>query len=515
MRVIAISNQKGGCGKTTISINLAASMAREGRRTLLLDLDPQSHCALGLSVPEEQIQFSTTDLLAGRKDVAFDRVVWQISGNFDLAPSRLDLHRLEAEFGGQPDGKRRLAGVLEGVRDRYDVVIVDTPPNVGFLTGNALLAADEVVVPVDTGYFSLHGLAKQLDTLEPINSLRERPLVVRILANLYDVRTKLAREILAELRRRHEAQLMATFINFNTKLKESVSFGQPISEYDPASSGCRDFQHLARELLSKAPAPAASVPQDLLKRAEDLAEKASALLATSKPLFGPSSARVEELVSETSAAAQSESKVPRSEETHIVAAERHESAATSDAPVKAAGASVAQAAPFANAGRADRPEALEVQSGRVGLPDERTAASDPRSDRIDAGGRALERTVPVTSERRVVDHQAIQRRIEMAYGVHETVEGVSFALRAPGAVSVRLAGDFNGWSAVATPLRQSGGGEGFSVILPLDPGRYRYRYVIDGVWRNDPHNPHMEANPFGQMDNVVEVTSSSPAVTAT
>jgi len=409
MRIIAVANQKGGCGKTTIVINLAACLAREGQRTLAVDLDPQGHCAL--AVPEEQIEVNIADMLITDSSECppdLSRVTWQISSNYDLIPSRLDLSTLEQRLAGVPGRETRLSSALETVREKYDFVLIDTPPTVGYLTQSALCAADEVIVPVDTGYFSLHGLSKQLDTIREMRAAYDWTLTVRILANLYDVRTKLAREILAELRKRHGDAMFTSFVNFNTKLKESCSLGQPITEYDPASSGCRDMVRLARELISlKVPEPATVPPvaevqaeDGLVQRAEALAADANKLLATTQTLLGP-----------------------------------------------------------------DRP-ATQAQ------------------------------TAPTPEE--------TERKIEMIYGPQPVEDGVLFIVQAAGAKDVRLAGDFNGWNANLTPmepLRE----DTFQAQLPLAPGAYRYRYVIDGRWERDPANERAEMNPYGDLNSVVEV----------
>ncbi|MFQ6048807.1 MAG: ParA family protein, partial [Phycisphaerae bacterium] len=157
MRTIAIANQKGGCGKTTVAINLSACLAKEGRRTLLVDMDPQSHCAIGLAVPEEQIELSIADVLLGGPEqppVELSRIIWQIATNFDLAPSRIDLAGFEQRMAGAEDRDRRLQQALAGLAEPYEFVVIDCPPHVGLLTFNALRAADEVIVPVDTGYFA-------------------------------------------------------------------------------------------------------------------------------------------------------------------------------------------------------------------------------------------------------------------------------------------------------------------------------------------------------------------------
>ncbi len=403
MRTIAIANQKGGCGKTTVSINLAACLAREGRRTLLVDMDPQSHCALGLAVPEDQIEIGIQDVLMHRRNgekIDISRCIWQITANFDLAPSTTALSQFELASGSLPDAEARLGDALASVTDRYDFALIDCPPHIGMLTLSAFQAASEVIIPVDTGYFSLQGLTKQLETLETVRAGRQHPLEIRVLANLYDVRTKLGREILNELKRKYGHLMCHTFINFNTKLREGASFGQPITEYDPNSMGYRDFARLARELIS-AGGPE-MVPTAILRQADDLAERAEKLLATSKPLFGKGGFQ----------------------------------------------------------------EALDG--------------------------------VPSTPEQ-------VQQKIEHIYGVHKTDEGVVFATQAPGANTVALAGDFNNWQPEATPMERNGDGASFVALLPLPPGRYRYRYVVDGQWKSDPNNEYVESNPFGELNSVVEV----------
>jgi chromosome partitioning protein len=252
MRTIAIINQKGGCGKTTVSINLAAALASKGNRTLLVDMDPQSHCAVGLAVPEEQIEHSVYDVLIGTgrgEPMRINEILWQICERFELAPSSIDLAAFEQQMNGVTDRENCLKKVLNVIRDDYDYVIVDCPPSVSLLTFNALRAATDVIVPVEMGYFSLHGLSKQLETLSILCKQCEQKINVMVLASMYDIRTKMGREILAELKKHFSAKMFKTVVNFNTKLKEAASLGQPISEYDPASKGYRDFLTLADELI--------------------------------------------------------------------------------------------------------------------------------------------------------------------------------------------------------------------------------------------------------------------------
>jgi chromosome partitioning protein len=252
MRIIAIVNQKGGCGKTTVSINLASAFAGVGQRTLLVDMDPQSHCAVGLAVPEEQIEQSIYDVLISKsrnEPIKMTEILWQISDRLELAPASIDLSAFEQQMAGIAERECCLKNALSEVRNEYDYVIIDCPPAVSLLTFNALRAATDVIVPVETGYFSLHGLSKQLETLNILCKRCNQHVGVKVLASMYDVRTKMAREILAELRRHFTDKMLRTVVNFNTKIKEASSFGQPISEYDSASKGQKDFRSLAEEVI--------------------------------------------------------------------------------------------------------------------------------------------------------------------------------------------------------------------------------------------------------------------------
>jgi len=252
MRTIAVVNQKGGCGKTTISINLASALALAGQKVLLVDMDPQSHCAVGLAVPEEQIEQSIYDVMISRsrnEPIKLTEILWQISDKLELAPASIDLSAFEQQMAGITERESCLKEALEEVKDQYDYTIVDCPPAVGLLTFNALRAASDVIVPVETGYFALHGLSKQLETLSILCKRCSQQVDVRVLASMYDIRTKMAREILGELRGHFGDKMFKIVVNFNTKIKEASSFGQPISEYDSTSKGYKDFHLLAEEVL--------------------------------------------------------------------------------------------------------------------------------------------------------------------------------------------------------------------------------------------------------------------------
>jgi len=290
MRTIAIVNQKGGCGKTTISINLASALAEAGQRTLLVDLDPQSHCAVGLAVPEEQIEQSIYDVLISHsrnEPLKLTEILWEITEHLELAPSSIDMSAFEQQMTGVHEREDCLKNILAGVQNDYDYVVVDCPPAVGLLTFNALRAATDVVVPVETGYFSLHGLSKQLETLSILCQRCSQSINVKVLTSMYDIRTKMAREILGELRTHFADKMFKTTVNFNTKLKEAASFGQPISEYDPASKGHCDFRSLAEEIIAAQP------QQQRRQIIESLTDELQAISATAEQLLERSKPRIQ------------------------------------------------------------------------------------------------------------------------------------------------------------------------------------------------------------------------------
>src|SRR5438045_1458064 len=289
MRIIAIINQKGGCGKTTTGINLAACLARLGQKTLLVDMDPQGHCGVGLAVPEDQIERTIYDCLiepSDGKTAKLSEIVWQIASDFDLAPANIKLAAFEQIFAGRPGREDRLLRAIADVKDSYEWCIIDCPPGVGLLTFNALRACDEVVVPVETGFFSLHGLAKMMETLEVMKERCHKDILIRVLPTLYDTRTKLAREVLSELRSKFRDYLMESTVNFNPKLKEAASFGQRITEYDPGSRGYKDFVNLARELMGHKPVEVEQTPSEKLSRPAELVQRAKQLAQLTNFQFG-------------------------------------------------------------------------------------------------------------------------------------------------------------------------------------------------------------------------------------
>ncbi len=247
MRVIAIVNQKGGCGKTTTAINLAACLAAQSRNVLLIDLDPQAHATLGLSIKPEEAERGMYEVLVG--EASLDEVISPVLPNLSLAPSNIALSAIEQFLAGTPERERQLAARLAALGDRFDYVLIDCPPSVGLLTFNALIACQEALVPVETSFFSLQGVVKLSETIKLISEKIGHDISIRVLPTKFDRRAGYAKEVLAKIREQFSAVTMATTINLNDKLREAVSLGLPITEYAPDSAGFKDYMALARELV--------------------------------------------------------------------------------------------------------------------------------------------------------------------------------------------------------------------------------------------------------------------------
>jgi chromosome partitioning protein len=357
MRTLAIVNQKGGCGKTTTAVNLAGCLAEVGERVLLVDLDPQAHATLALGIDPESVDENLYEVLAepagspGSTRLAAILRPW--SEHLHVAPSGIVLSALEQKLAAEraEDRTQRLERALACVADRYDWALIDCPPNVGVLTFNALRASREVIVPLETSEFALHGVQKLLETIALLEARIGHDLAVRILPTLYDGRTRYARETLAAIRDRFGELCFDTVIRANVRLREAVRRGRPIVAFAPGANGAQDYGALAVE-LSLTPPP-------------------------------------------------------------------------------------------------DAPSA---------------SATPPRE--------------------------------------------VVIQFRDDDAADVRIAGDFNGWvpdRGVRSSLRAEGGERVWTKILQLPPGRYHYRYVVDGEWREDPGNPLRAPGPSGAPSSVLVV----------
>jgi chromosome partitioning protein len=252
MRRIAIANQKGGCGKTTTAVCLALCLKDMGKKVLVTDMDPQGSTTQSLFPDRESIEHTIYDLLVDSDSVPVSRVITNIDSDLDLLPANVVLSTAEQILAGKDQREERLKRVLDGIGDHYDFVIIDSPPNVGLLTFNALMAADEVIIPVDPSLFSLQGVSRVTEALDLLENVNGHKTTYRVLATMYDSRTRISRELLSALRASYEDSSFRTIIRSNITLKESTGFGVPITHYR-GSRGFYDYRSLANEILGNNP----------------------------------------------------------------------------------------------------------------------------------------------------------------------------------------------------------------------------------------------------------------------
>lgn len=353
--IIAVSNQKGGCGKTTTAVNLAASLAALGHRTLLIDLDPQTHASHALGIRTDHLQLSIYNVLTDRADKKqfMESVILPFDRNFDVAPGHVLLTTIEQEFVDKNQAVCKLKEVLTHMAFPYQAVVIDCPPSLGFLTFNALEAADLVIVPVDLGWFSLMGVGKLLSMIELIRVKTNHTPRVLALPTMVDLRSLFAKHMIEQVREAFKENIFDRAIRSNVACREAQARGLPVRSYKPEARAAEDYDALAREIVERFP--------------------------------------IEE--------------------------------------------------------REEAPEA------------------------------------PTEARPRIRD----------------------FGLAAPEAKGVYLVGDFNGWRiGEESKLWDCGKGQWQKrVILP--PGRYRYKFVIDGKWVPDPLNTLAEPNPYGGVDSILEI----------
>jgi chromosome partitioning protein len=370
MRSIAVINQKGGCGKTITAINLSAFLAREQRKVLLIDMDPQGHATLGLQTDSTRPARTVSDvLLRGMHGgPGLQDVVRPVLTNLDLVPADILLSAVPERLSGVFGRETMLAEALAEVGSGYHYAIIDCPPNVGLLTFNALMASSEAIIPMDPSFFSLHGIAMLLETLQVLSRDTGHVIAHQALVTLFSGRSEFMNEVVGNIRKHMGDRTFRTVIRFSVKLAEAASHGVPISEYCKRSAGFEDYQALAREVMQ---------PDSEMRAIESQ--------------------------------------------------------------------------------RQSRSEEAEMER----VLDEFRAPSAP---------------IP-------------------------TRRGVIFTLRAPEAHSVQVAGDFNHWEPAGNEMQFRGGV--WQKVLPLAPGRYRYRYVVDGRWQPDPMNSYSEPSSYGDYDSVI------------
>ena len=252
-KVIAIANQKGGVGKTTTAINLAASLAAAEHSTLLLDIDPQANCTSGVGLEEREINASIYEVLIGEVS-ASEAVITTEMPFLDVVPSHINLVGAEIEMIDEMQREKILNNTLSRVRKKYDFVVIDCPPSLGLLTLNSLTAADSVLIPVQAEYFALEGLGQLLNTIKIVRQHLNPDLEIEgVLLTMFDTRLNLSNQVAQEVRRYFGENVFETIVKRNVRLSEAPSFGEPAILYEASSTGAKNYMALAREILDNNP----------------------------------------------------------------------------------------------------------------------------------------------------------------------------------------------------------------------------------------------------------------------
>lgn len=355
MRTIAITNQKGGCGKTTTAINLSACLALIKRKVLLIDLDPQSHASIGLDIKVEELEKSIYDVFSESNRKSLDDVIVVIDHNFDLAPSQLILSAVEQELAGKVGRESLLVRSIQSMKREYDYIIIDCPPNLGFLTFNALMACREVLIPIEMSIFSLQGVARLLEIIEIMRVEYGHEVKTKALATICRTRTLFANEVLKNIEQHFEKNVYRTVIHDTVRLKEAAGFGLPIHKYNKNCRGTEDYMELASEAIAE--------------------EKK-----------------------------------------------------------------------------------LDV------------------------------------------------RKTSLQLGPQQIDEGVLFRFYDPVAQNVRIAGDFSNWKPVENIMVQQKGNKVWKGTVHLKPGKYQYKFVVDGEWKIDPYNPEVITSDVGVSNSLLVIS---------
>ncbi|MEM6892459.1 MAG: AAA family ATPase [Bacteroidota bacterium] len=250
-KIIAIANQKGGVGKTTTTVNLAASLGVLEKRVLLIDADPQANATSGLGIEVDSVEKGTYQLL--EHTMGLDEVIIPTdSPNVDLIPAHIDLVAIEIELVDKDNREYMLKEALGSIGDRYDFILIDCAPSLGLLTLNALTAADSVMIPIQCEYFALEGLGKLLNTVKSVQKIHNNDLDIEgMLLTMYDSRLRLSNQVVEEVKKHFADMVFDTIIQRNVRLSEAPSYGESIIKYDASSKGATNYLNLANEILKK------------------------------------------------------------------------------------------------------------------------------------------------------------------------------------------------------------------------------------------------------------------------
>ncbi len=380
MKIISIANQKGGCGKTTTSINLASTLGVNGQKILLIDLDPQAHATLGLNVNDQNSLYNCISKLTPHK-LKIKSIIKKVDTNFDIVPSNVLVGTLEQELADEIGRELKLTEIINEIKDLYDYILIDCPPSLGFLTVNAIRASDEIIIPVETSRFSMQGVDHLMDIANLIRERLNHPVKAKVLITMFDSRLRHSFTMLGKMKEKFSGYLFDTIVHVNVKLKEAAVMGEAVIKYDKYCRGTKDYMCLAREILT-------------LDRHPNLPE------VKQPPKQEPAI------------------------ETPAVVAESYQ-------------------------------------------PSER-----------------MEALIAKESE--------------------EFLGATAFILKAPQAKSVYVTGSFNDWS-LDESCRMSNNDGVWSLKVNLKPGVYKYQFIVDGKWQEDPANTSIERNSFGDINSLIEV----------
>jgi len=252
-KIIAIANQKGGVGKTTTSVNLAASLGVLEKKVLLIDADPQANATSGLGIDVETVEIGTYQLIE-HSNSAREAIIKTNTPNLDIIPSHIDLVAIEIELVDKEAREYMLKKALQEIKNDYDFILIDCAPSLGLLTLNALTAADAVIIPIQCEYFALEGLGKLLNTIKSVQKIHNPGLDIEgLLLTMYDSRLRLSNQVVEEVQKHFNDMVFKTIIQRNVRLGEAPSYGESIINYDAGSKGASNYLSLAKEMINKNP----------------------------------------------------------------------------------------------------------------------------------------------------------------------------------------------------------------------------------------------------------------------
>lgn len=536
MRVVAVANQKGGCGKTTSAVNLAGCLAFLGKRILLVDLDSQGHAGLGLGITPEALDYTLYDALSPTVDPrpSLPEIVVKLTQNLHLLPSDVTLAALEQELAGLSGRETRLSDAFEEIGEAYDYVFLDCAPGLGILMFNALYLADEVLIPVEPSLFSLHGLGCFLETIRVAEESFAKDFLIHALITNFDARTRSSRHFLSELREFLSGTALSSTVRRNVRLNEAATAGKPISEFDKNSTGFHDYMATAAELIertaermpmaSESWAMGTATPLDsagVHSTVELAGEPPGERPGEEEPALAAATAATEQTdttwedsgeaitkqdVLETEISAPLPPEPPPQEErepetvpapilTPPVEAPEVEEPALAVTP-SATAADASNKAPsrhhlhelMQSEGAAKVEEVSFVMPSRRKV--ERPDVPSPLVGAKFESGRAGSSSEPIELQLK---------------GPVQLEGGTLFMVAAEVGDTVELAGEFNAWQPEL--LRPVKNREGlWRTIKQLKTGEYRYKFIVNGEWLNDPHNEVTRPNPFGGTDSVIQIS---------